>query len=168
MSQSTRQDFLGKRRAVSYAEAKRRGLNRYFTGKPCSRGHLSDRSARNRACLRCDYDRVTANKLEKRRRDPTFRAAATLKKKEWEQRRKREIIAAYGGKCECCGESNPIFLSIDHMNGGGRKHREEVGGGKAFYSWIIQMQFPPGFRILCFNCNFAVHHLGVCPHKERQ
>ena len=30
---------------------------------------------------------------------------------------KERIIEAYGGKCECCGESIFEFLTIDHRNG---------------------------------------------------
>jgi hypothetical protein len=38
---------------ISRAEAKRRGLNRYFTGKPCKHGHLGDRRTRNGECHQC-------------------------------------------------------------------------------------------------------------------
>jgi hypothetical protein len=27
---------------------------------------------------------------------------------------------------------------------------------------------PPGYRVLCFNCNFAIYHLGSCPHALRK
>src|SRR6266567_4357200 len=32
---------------------------------------------------------------------------------------RREVLAAYGGKCVCCGESHPEFLAIDHVNNDG-------------------------------------------------
>lgn len=34
-------------------EARRLKLPTYFTGEPCSRGHLSERRADNRACVEC-------------------------------------------------------------------------------------------------------------------
>jgi hypothetical protein len=36
---------------VTRAEALARGLTRYFTGKPCKRGHISERS--DRWCIAC-------------------------------------------------------------------------------------------------------------------
>src|SRR5688572_6031846 len=33
----------------------------------------------------------------------------------------------YGGAvCKCCGETRTEFLSIDHVQGGGGKHRKEI------------------------------------------
>lgn len=76
---------------------------------------------------------------------------------------KSKIIQHYGGKCECCGEHELVFLTIDHKDGNGAAHRREIGGSNRFYSWLIKEGFPPGFRVLCFNCNFA-EHWGGCPH----
>src|ERR1019366_4483037 len=39
-----------------------------------------------------------------------------------------DFIAAYGGKCACCGETERIFLTIDHIGGGGAEHRRQFGG----------------------------------------
>ncbi len=33
--------------------AKQAGVTRYFTGKPCARGHMSERMASTRACVEC-------------------------------------------------------------------------------------------------------------------
>lgn len=80
---------------------------------------------------------------------------------------KRIIISHYSkedNKCACCKERHLEFLSIDHIKGGGTKHRKEIGAGN-FYIWIIRNNFPDGFRVLCFNCNWAMR-LGKCPHKR--
>ena len=76
-------------------------------------------------------------------------------------------FTAYGGRCSCCGESEPAFLTIDHVDGNGNKHRHEVGrrGGSDFYRWLKQKHYPGGFQVMCFNCNFAKHLLGRCPHQ---
>ena len=56
------------------------------------------------------------------------------------------------------------------MNNDGAKHRKEIGhGGSLMYSWLIKNNFPPGFQLLCMNCNFAKGiHGGICPHTKDQ
>jgi hypothetical protein len=88
------------------------------------------------------------------------------------RRLKLEVMNAYGGpKCSCpgCTEDNLGCLSIDHL-GSGADHREEVNGdrrdGRNLYSWLKRHDFPPGYRVLCHNCNFAHGHLGYCPHQD--
>lgn len=87
---------------------------------------------------------------------------------------KVEIFNHYGPNCECCGESNLIFLNIDHIDGNGNNHRREVfgvqsGGGTRFYRWLKRQDFPDGYRVLCFNCNFGAARCGgTCPHKLDQ
>lgn len=39
---------------VRLSEASARGLKRYFTGKPCVRGHVSERSVSGRSCIACN------------------------------------------------------------------------------------------------------------------
>lgn len=38
---------------ISRKEAKALGLKKYFTGKPCKRGHITERGATNAACYEC-------------------------------------------------------------------------------------------------------------------
>lgn len=68
-------------------------------------------------------------------------------------------------KCACCGEAIYEFLSLDHIDGGGTQHRKKLGS-KYIVSWIIQNNFPPGFQVLCHNCNMAKGFYGVCPHQR--
>jgi hypothetical protein len=77
---------------------------------------------------------------------------------------------AYGGyKCVCCGETHPAFLSIDHVNNDGGKHRRSVGRGANIYTWLRDNGYPEGFQVLCHNCNHGKHlNGGVCPHVEAQ
>ena len=80
---------------------------------------------------------------------------------------KLETIEAYGGKCVCCGETTAVFLTIDHIHGGGTKERQETKrGGYNFYYWLKAQGFPKDkYQLLCFNCNYAKHALGKCPHQ---
>ena len=83
----------------------------------------------------------------------------------WET--KLEVIAGYGGACVCCGEANPEFLVIDHINGGGRAHRESLGGKSAdLYRYLRKNNWPRDeFRLLCQNCNMSFGMYGRCPHE---
>lgn len=101
-------------------------------------------------------------KFRKEEADKTRRATETLRK---------EVFEAYGGfVCACCGETEPLFLSVDHIYNDGnemRKSGTHARGGTAFYQWIKRHKFPPGFQILCMNCNTGKHRNGgVCPHQS--
>lgn len=84
-------------------------------------------------------------------------------------RTKQSIFDYYGTHCACCGETTPVFLVIDHINGGGNEHRRSLSPsgkmGDHLYRWLVREGFPPGFQTLCFNCNHAKHVLGECPHQ---
>ncbi|WP_148640053.1 hypothetical protein [Aureimonas sp. AU20] len=84
---------------------------------------------------------------------------------------KGETYAAYGGPvCNCCGETEPLFLSIDHVNNDGNLHRKEipkVNGGYSMYVWLKRQGFPAGFQILCMNCQTGkMRNNGICPHSK--
>lgn len=89
-------------------------------------------------------------------------------------RLKQEVFNAYGGcKCACCGETTLMFLTIDHINNDGKKHRLEITNGKyparssSLYYWLRNNNYPEGYQVLCFNCNVGRHlNGGTCPHKE--
>ena len=40
-------------KVISREEAKNRGFTRYFTGKPCKRGHVAERDVSNWTCVEC-------------------------------------------------------------------------------------------------------------------
>lgn len=74
------------------------------------------------------------------------------------------VLFEYGGRCECCGETEPKLLAIDHINGGGKHHRNNSDVGRHVAAWLARNGFPDGFRVLCHNCNFARGIFGGCPH----
>lgn len=77
---------------------------------------------------------------------------------------RNEVLQNYGGKCECCGETERAFLTIDHVNGNGGQHRREIKRFDIAY-WLWLNKFPTGYRVLCFNCNVAIFRNGICPHQ---
>jgi len=78
---------------------------------------------------------------------------------------KLDILSHYGkmGKCMCvrCGESRLACLSIDHINGGGWKHRQGIAdegcyrGGRGLYLWLQRNNYPEGYQTLCMNCQWV-------------
>lgn len=65
---------------------------------------------------------------------------------EWQnelyKRRKAIIYEHYGAVCKCCGETEPAFLTIDHINNDGAAHRKVCGSSLASFKWIIENNFP--------------------------
>jgi predicted HNH restriction endonuclease len=89
--------------------------------------------------------------------------AREYKRKRWAETRKK-VIAHYGNKCNCCGIDTLEFLCLDHINGGGAKHKREIGGH--IWDWVVKNNFPADFQILCHNCNMAKGFYGSCPHTR--
>lgn len=84
------------------------------------------------------------------------------------EKQKKIVLDHYSNntlRCNCCNEDNYQFLTVDHINGGGNKHRKEIGQ-LTLYKWLIDNNFPKGFQILCFNCNFGKRTSLECPHKS--
>lgn len=78
------------------------------------------------------------------------------------------VFQKYGGYvCACCGETEPKFLTIDHINNDGASQRaKDKEHGKNLCRWLFKHNFPSGFQVLCMNCNLGKsRNAGVCPHK---
>ena len=79
------------------------------------------------------------------------------------------MFERYGDKCACCGEKHKVFLTLDHVNNDGAAHRKSLSGsgraGTWFHWWLVKNNFPDGFQILCWNCNWG-KRMGGCPHNK--
>ena len=136
---------------VSRKEAKEKGLTRYFTGKPCHKGHTCERLASNSCCVDCLHDRNTANKHSSFRRGvknwkiqntekvkeivrfSTIKNKYGISKSEW-----NALFESQGRACAICVKTEPIgHWSTDHCHTTGK-----VRG------------------ILCSNCNSGIGQLG--------
>lgn len=110
-------------------------------------------------------DRIRAERAAKR--TPETRARAAELQRARYRALRAEVIAAYGGACACCSESQSIFLELDHADDSGAAHRREVGRGSYLtYRAVKKAGFPADkFRLLCANCNQGrQRNGGVCPH----
>lgn len=62
------------------------------------------------------------------------------------------------------------MLDIDHVHGGGNKHRKSLRskGAAYFYSLVIEDAKNCGgiFQVLCCNCNHSKRRNGVCEHQQ--
>ena len=47
---------------ITRAEAKEKGLKRYFTGKPCKHGHISEKLVSNFSCCECSKERTSESR----------------------------------------------------------------------------------------------------------
>lgn len=88
-----------------------------------------------------------------------------VKGREIRARYRKAVMVHYGSRCDCCGESNDAFLTIDHVNNDGKEHRKIVHASK-LYRWLMKNNYPAGFQILCWNCNVAKQLHGECPHRK--
>lgn len=86
---------------------------------------------------------------------------------------REQVYEGYGNKCQCpdCPESDPRFLTVDHVNNDGHIERQgkKGSGGEPMYRRIVRDGFPPTFQLLCFNCNLGkARNGGVCPHLDKE
>jgi len=115
-------------------------------------------------------DKLRWNKQWREKNAAHFKQYMKQYNRKRDARIKLTVMLHYGGsppRCACCGEEHIEFLTIDHINGRGNTHKKRLGlTGRGFYEWLIKNKFPTGFRVLCYNCNLSVGHLGYCPHER--
>lgn len=138
--------------------------------------HAETNRARRRQMRLEWYRRKRGDQFGKQKPRPPGRGRTQASKdrnreagKRFREKVKVQVFEAYGGfVCQCCGETEPSMLALDHVARDGAAHRREIGRGHGVYTWIRKNNFPKGiFRVLCHNCNYAsFHNDGVCPHQE--
>lgn len=128
---------------------------------------LAERKASDPEFKQKEYERSRDFRKRSYGIDPEYTARAIAYSRAAYARLRKQILEGYGGKCNCCGESEPTFLEIDHVHGGGSKHYREENAGTA-YRRIVKEGFPDRFQLLCCNCNRGrARHGGICPHKMK-
>lgn len=151
-------------------------MREYWRTHPAARAkHNAQIQRRHKARLAAmseeDKAEYLARKASRQRErygedDRNYRTKAVEAQKVYARRLRTAILAAYGARCVCCGETEPLFLNIDHVLGGGAKDFK-AGGPQAVYRRIIAEEFPDRYRILCANCNQGLsRNGGTCPHNR--
>lgn len=54
--------------------------------------------------------------------------------------------------CKWCKIADMDVLCLDHIDGNGNSHRKSMR--TSTYSWLKRHDYPPGFQVLCMNCNW--------------
>jgi primase-polymerase (primpol)-like protein len=110
----------------------------------------------------------SANRERERLKTAEYHAANRERRNRQVTERRRQmraqILETLGARCNCCGETEPAFLTIDHILNDGAKvrhlHRHKI------YRMILEEGCPTDrYQILCWNCNSAKGMLGHCPHS---
>jgi hypothetical protein len=139
-------------------ERKAAGLCAYAScGKPI--GATSD--------IYCDGCRVL--RTEAKRRDWRVNSVQMLQNAQFYRTMAQlECYDRYGGrKCACCGESELDFLSIDHINNDAYLQKKLDPAARHLALYLKANGFPPGYRVLCMNCNHGRKRSGgACPHER--
>jgi hypothetical protein len=81
---------------------------------------------------------------------------------EYREKIRLEMIEAYGGKCQKCGESDPIVLVLDHINDNAaqEKARNKHNGGYKMYFFLRRNGWPKDeHQLMCHNCNFRKEYI---------
>lgn len=145
---------LNKRRCARYYEGHKEEAKQY--GQRWRSGNRSKYRAQKKKWKTANPDKVLG---QIKRRSAVVR---------------EETLKAFGGCCECCGESDFRFLTFDHRARDGAEHRRSLGGRQntsahSTVSWIRRNMEEAKriFRILCWNCNNGSwKNGGTCPHQE--
>ncbi len=84
--------------------------------------------------------------------------------KEINRKLREDVLLIYGNKCVCCDESTFEFLTIDHVNNDGARHRKKVSSTKLYRELRTYGTVNPNYQLLCWNCNITKAKYKKCPH----
>jgi hypothetical protein len=132
---------------------------------------MSSNLSPNRQSLQVKYTRSTQAKRKRTQwlSVPENKIRIREFKKEHQRKLRLHVLEIYGNQCICCEETEPKFLTIDHVFGGGTKHRKLLGGGDKLYRALVKVGVPQKeFQLLCWNCNAAKGLYGECPHMTKR
>lgn len=112
--------------------------------------------------------RVSEYRKEQREKVNAYNAAYGTG---YRMRLRAEMILAYGSKCACCGETEPLFLQLDHIYNDGHIDRKTHKTSTKLFAALKKIGWPQDrYQLLCANCNFGKMLNGglACPHAKNQ
>jgi len=87
---------------------------------------------------------------------------------QYRQHLRKRFFEMYGGSCMCCGEKDIRFLTLDHVDGGGKEDRRERSKYAILREALSDLNVDK-YQILCYNCNLGRSiNNGVCPHSPHK
>ena len=153
------------------------------TGKPSKRGQRLKSSGgltwkqRNREAVNARRRELYAAEPDKHReRQRAYKAGEAKPQvlafnRAWgagyRARLRSEMLAAYGSRCKCCGEKEPLFLQLDHVENDGHLDRKAHKTSNKLLAHLKRHGWPQSrYQLLCANCNFGkLMNGGTCPHQ---
>lgn len=162
-------------------EARDGGAKEYFTGKPCSNGHLDKRSTKSACCNECNRNRARSKDFQRKRQCQGCGKTIELPVRKWcSQRcrsrsnnrkyqvysaqksrglaRKLELIETRGGGCEVCGYRRNVAALVFHHRDASAKCFEVDARALANRSVEACMAEVEKCTLLCQNCHAEEHH----------
>ena len=129
----------------------------------------------NTTCQKCINIKAKNYYHEVVKKDPKLAKAHSDKARNKTRAYRLEALTHYCGGmppfCGCCGEKEFLFLCLDHIHGGGNKHRKMIAKegvcANSTVWWLRKHGYPEGFQVLCHNCNMAKGFYGECPHRRK-
>ena len=104
----------------------------------------------NRAMSRRRYRKLVSTEEGRERYRVATRKSSHLNK--------IKILDFLGRRCVCCGETDEMYLEVDHVYNDGYKEKSGSNKWRVMYK---KLQVEPGrYQILCSNCNRAKHTNG--------
>jgi len=89
---------------------------------------------------------------ERRAASPEMQEKHKESNRQCHARLRQRVIDALGGVCTKCGWDDPRALHVDHVHGGGGKHRKSMSG-TALYKHFIANAHTGEYELLCSNHN---------------
>ena len=99
--------------------------------------------------------------------------------KELNAERRKALLGLMKNMCKCCGETDPMFLQIDHVKNDGyldrkksleesRKSNHLPNTARTTLSVKKYKENPKRYQLLCANCNHAKHKNGGKLYKPKK
>ena len=85
--------------------------------------------------------------------------------RENKQKHRDSIIKLMGGKCKCCGETDPIYFHFDHVHNDGHIDRKNGNNRIGLQKYLTT---PEKYQLLCANCNHAKRMNGGKIYKPKK
>ena len=135
----------------------------HYCCHPCSTNHVFG------VCVIEDCEEPIKTQLHKRGKyaDLCRKHKKSAQRKARSRRDRAKMFELLGNKCVCCGESDPVYFQIDHIN-----NDADYSGPNSNKAGSIQLRHylaePDRYQLLCANCNYAKRMNSgelYCPEK---